>query len=118
MARITGGVEAPQQAGCVAFYQEGGCVLVIARISGLPKESETGFFGQQSRRPVSTVSCFILCCNGFFSVVSFCVYTIFTPQRHEDLWKYMVFCELNSLKNHCDMGLFEGIIRPWIGRLR
>ena len=45
VARITGGVEAPKLTGCVAFYQEGGCVSVIARISGLPKESETGFFG-------------------------------------------------------------------------
>ena len=45
MARITGGVEAPQLSGCVEFYQKNGCVLVVARILGLPKESETGFFG-------------------------------------------------------------------------
>jgi Cu-Zn family superoxide dismutase len=45
VARITGGENAPQVTGCVAFYQEGGCVLVVARIFGLPKESETGFFG-------------------------------------------------------------------------
>lgn len=45
VARITGGAEAPQLSGCVEFYQENGCVLVVARISGLPKESETGFFG-------------------------------------------------------------------------
>ena len=45
VARITGGVEAPRLSGCVEFYQENGCVLVVARISGLPKESETGFFG-------------------------------------------------------------------------
>lgn len=45
VARITGGVEAPQLSGCVEFYQKNGCVLVVARISGLPKESETGFFG-------------------------------------------------------------------------
>ena len=45
VARITGGAEAPQLSGCIAFYQENGCVLVAARISGLPKESETGFFG-------------------------------------------------------------------------
>ena len=45
VARITGGEEVPQLSGCVEFYQENGCVLVVARISGLPKESETGFFG-------------------------------------------------------------------------
>ena len=45
VAQITGGVEAPQLTGCAQFYQEGGCVLVVARISGLPRESKTGFFG-------------------------------------------------------------------------
>lgn len=45
VARITGGAEAPQLSGCVEFYQENGCVLVVARISGLPKDSKTGFFG-------------------------------------------------------------------------
>ena len=45
MAQIRGGMEAPQLSGCVQFYQENGCVLIVARISGLPKESETGFFG-------------------------------------------------------------------------
>ena len=45
VARITGGAEAPRLSGCVQFYQENGCVLIVARISGLPKESETGFFG-------------------------------------------------------------------------
>lgn len=45
VARITGGVEAPRLSGCVEFYQENGCVLVVARILGLPKESETGLFG-------------------------------------------------------------------------
>lgn len=45
VARITGGTEAPQLSGCVEFYQENRCVLVVARISGLPEESETGFFG-------------------------------------------------------------------------
>ena len=45
VARITGGAEAPQLSGCVEFHQENGCVLVAARISGLPRESETGFFG-------------------------------------------------------------------------
>lgn len=45
VAQIIGGVEAPQLSGCVQFYQENGCVLVVAGIFGLPKESETGFFG-------------------------------------------------------------------------
>lgn len=45
VARIRGGMEAPQLTGCVAFYQENGCVLVAAKISGLPRASETGFFG-------------------------------------------------------------------------
>ena len=44
-AQIRGGMEAPQLSGCVQFYQENGCVLIVAKISGLPKESETGFFG-------------------------------------------------------------------------
>lgn len=45
VAQICGGVEAPQLSGYVQFYQESGYVLIEARISGLPKESETGFFG-------------------------------------------------------------------------
>ena len=45
VAEIRGGVEAPQLFGCVQFYQENGCVLIEARISGLPRESATGFFG-------------------------------------------------------------------------
>ena len=45
VARIIGGEEAPQLSGCVRFYQESGCVLIEARITGLPKGSETGFFG-------------------------------------------------------------------------
>ena len=45
VARIRGGMEAPQLTGCVAFYQENGCVLVVAKIFGLPSASETGFFG-------------------------------------------------------------------------
>ena len=44
VAQIHGGIEAPQLSGCVRFYQESGCVLIVARISGLP-ESETGFYG-------------------------------------------------------------------------
>lgn len=44
-AQIRGGMEAPQLSGCVQFYQENGCVLIVAKLSGLPKENETGFFG-------------------------------------------------------------------------
>lgn len=45
VARISSGLEAPQLSGYVQFYQEKRCVLVVARISGLPKGSESGFFG-------------------------------------------------------------------------
>ena len=45
VARVVGGEEAPQLSGCVRFYQENGFVLIEAKISGLPKASETGFFG-------------------------------------------------------------------------
>ena len=45
VARVVGGEEAPQLSGWVQFYQENGCVLIEAKISGLPKASETGFFG-------------------------------------------------------------------------
>lgn len=45
VARIVGGEETPQLSGCVQFYQENGCVLIEAEISGLPKTSVTGFFG-------------------------------------------------------------------------
>jgi len=45
VARIVGGEEAPHLSGCVRFYQENGCVRIVAMISGLPKASETGFFG-------------------------------------------------------------------------
>ena len=45
VAEIRGGIETPQLSGYVRFYQENGCVLIEARVSGLLKESETGFFG-------------------------------------------------------------------------
>ena len=45
VAQIQGGREEPQLSGCMHFYQESGCVLIVAKISGLPKESKTGFFG-------------------------------------------------------------------------
>lgn len=44
VAQITGEVDTPRLSGCVQFYQENGCVLIMVKISGLPK-SETGFFG-------------------------------------------------------------------------
>ena len=45
VAEIRGGMEASQLSGCVRFYQENGCILIEARVSGLPKGSATGFFG-------------------------------------------------------------------------
>jgi len=45
VAQIHGEKDAPHLTGYVQFYQESGCVLIVARISGLPKESEKGFFG-------------------------------------------------------------------------
>ena len=43
VAQIHGRKAAPQLFGCVQFYQEEGCVLIVARISGLPKESKQDF---------------------------------------------------------------------------
>lgn len=45
IAQICGGIDTPQLSGCVRFYEENGYVLIEAIISGLPKKSETGFFG-------------------------------------------------------------------------
>jgi len=45
VARIQGRMEVPQLSGCIRFYQQKGCVLIVAEIFGLPRESETGFFG-------------------------------------------------------------------------
>lgn len=45
VAKIRGGADAPQLTGCVRFYQERGCIRIVAQISGLPKKSKTGFFG-------------------------------------------------------------------------
>ena len=45
IAQIRGGTEAPQLSGCVQFYQGKGRVLIVAKIFGLPQDSETGFFG-------------------------------------------------------------------------
>ena len=45
VAQIRGGEKVPQLSGCIRFYQQKGCVLIVAEIFGLPRESETGFFG-------------------------------------------------------------------------
>lgn len=45
VAQIQGGKETPRLSGCVYYYQEKGYVLIVAKIYGLPMESETGFFG-------------------------------------------------------------------------
>ena len=45
VAQVRGGSGAPQLSGCIQFYQEIGCVLIVARVSGLPQDSETGFLG-------------------------------------------------------------------------
>ena len=45
VAHITGGLEAPKLSGSVRFYQENSCVLIVARVSGLPSVSKSGFFG-------------------------------------------------------------------------
>ena len=45
VAQIRGGEKVPKLSGCIRFYQQKGCVLIVAEIFGLPRESETGFFG-------------------------------------------------------------------------
>ena len=45
VAQIRGGEKVPKLSGCIRFYQQKGCVLIVAEIFGLPGESETGFFG-------------------------------------------------------------------------
>ncbi len=45
VAQIRGGMEIPQLSGCIQFYQQKDCVLIVAEIFGLPRESETEFFG-------------------------------------------------------------------------
>ena len=44
IAYIRGGAETPCLSGEVRFYQERGCVLVVANIAGLPQGSGPGFF--------------------------------------------------------------------------
>lgn len=43
-AHITGGSDAPNLEGNVKFYQKQNSVLVVASISGLPKNTVSGFF--------------------------------------------------------------------------
>lgn len=43
-AQIRGGTDAPCLSGQIKFYQENESVLVVAELSGLPKNSRTGFF--------------------------------------------------------------------------
>ena len=45
VAKIAGGVDAPQLSGYIKFYQECESVLVVAKIFGLPAKNESGFFG-------------------------------------------------------------------------
>ena len=45
VAKIFGGVEALQLSGCVRFYQENGCVLIEARISGLQGKAKQESLG-------------------------------------------------------------------------
>lgn len=44
VAHITGGADAPQLRGTVEFHQEYGDILVVARVSGLPRGNASGFF--------------------------------------------------------------------------
>ena len=44
IAYIRGGPEAPHLSGEVRFYQERGCVLIVANIAGLPQGNDPGFF--------------------------------------------------------------------------
>lgn len=44
IAQIRGGDDAPCLCGQIKFYQEYGRVLVVTELTGLPKDSNTGFF--------------------------------------------------------------------------
>lgn len=44
VAHIQGGDKAPSLSGKVQFYQKSRSVLVVANISGLPQNSDSGFF--------------------------------------------------------------------------
>jgi Cu-Zn family superoxide dismutase len=45
VAYLKGGKETPKVHGEVKFYQEQKGVLVVAKVSNLPKDNHTGFFG-------------------------------------------------------------------------
>ena len=45
VARIQGGMEVSRLSGCVQFYQQKDCVLIVAEILELPMESKSDFFG-------------------------------------------------------------------------
>lgn len=44
VAFLRGGAEAPRLSGQLRFYQEKRCVRVVADVSGLPADNESGFF--------------------------------------------------------------------------
>ena len=44
-AKVTGSADAPPLRGCVEFHQRKNCVLVVAKICGLPAKNDTGFYG-------------------------------------------------------------------------
>lgn len=44
VALLSGGPGLPGLSGTVRFYQERGCVLVVADVSGLPQGNPSGFF--------------------------------------------------------------------------
>ncbi|MBR5217917.1 MAG: superoxide dismutase family protein, partial [Oscillospiraceae bacterium] len=44
VAHIKGGADAPRLLGEVRFYQQNGCVLVVADLSGLSPTNKSGFF--------------------------------------------------------------------------
>ena len=60
IAQIYGGPEAPCLSGKIKFYQESGRVLVVAQVTGLPKDSNTGFFALHIHEGAS-------CCGTDFS---------------------------------------------------
>jgi len=89
VAQIRGGVEAPQLFGCVQFYQENGCVLIVVRLAGLP-ESETGFFGFHIHQGGS--------CSGtdFAETVSHYNPTVQTHPKHAGDLPPLLACQGNA----------------------
>ncbi len=43
-AQVRGGADAPRLSGTVSFYQKDNGVLVVAHVSGLPRDNAAGFF--------------------------------------------------------------------------